>query len=82
MPRVAAARIPADDDNDIKKAHLLGASAYHVKPSSPVALRALIKALHDYGLLCELPEVDQGGMQVDTNGAHKIGERFQPGRNG
>ena len=69
----------SQDNDDIKKAYLLGASAYHVKPSSATALRVLIRALHDYWLLCELPEVDQRGKQVETKGAHKIGYRFLQG---
>lgn len=66
----------SQDNDDIKKAYLLGASAYHVKPSSPLALRALVKTLHDYWLLCEVPEVDRSGHQVGTDSAHKLGRRF------
>jgi CheY-like chemotaxis protein len=69
----------SQDNDDIKKAYLLGASAYHVKPSSPVATRALVKTLHDYWLLHELPEVDRSGKQVVTEGVHKIGQRFAQG---
>ena len=66
----------SQDNDDIKKAYLLGASAYHVKPSSTLALRTLVKTLHDYWLLCEVPEVDWSGQQVETNSAHKLGRRF------
>lgn len=66
----------SEDNDDIKRAYLLGASAYHVKPSSPVALRALVKTLHDYWLKCEVPEVDRSGKHIETEGAHKLGERF------
>jgi CheY-like chemotaxis protein len=69
----------SQDNDDIRKAYLLGASAYHTKPSSPTALRTLVKVLHDYWLLCELPEVDRSGKQVDTDGTHKIGQRFASG---
>jgi CheY-like chemotaxis protein len=69
----------SQDNDDIKKAYLLGASAYHVKPSSPAALRLLVKALHDYWLMCELPEVDRSGKQVETSAAHKIGQRLVRG---
>jgi CheY-like chemotaxis protein len=69
----------SQDNDDIKKAYLLGASAYHVKPSSPIALRALVKALNDYWLMCELPDVDRSGKQTETSGVHKIGERFMRG---
>lgn len=66
----------SQDNDDIKKAYLLGASAYHVKPSSPLALRTLVKALHDYWLMCEVPEVDRSGKQIETASAHKLGQRF------
>lgn len=66
----------SQDNGDIKKAYLLGASSYHVKPSAPVALRALVKALHDYWMLCEMPEVDRYGKQLENGGSHKLGERF------
>ena len=73
----------SQDNDDIKKAYWLGACAYHVKPSSPDGLRNLIKALHAYWLMCELPELDRTGQQVETSGSHKLGERFgrlpQPG---
>jgi len=66
----------SQDNDDIKKAYLLGASSYHVKPSAPGALRALVKALHDYWMLCEAPEVDRHGKQLESDGSHKLGERF------
>jgi len=71
----------SQDNDDIKKAYVLGASAYHVKPSSPLALRALVKALNDYWLLCEVPDVDRSGKHCETQSAHKLGQRFsQSGR--
>jgi CheY-like chemotaxis protein len=66
----------SQDNDDIKKSYLLGASAYHVKPSSPTALRALVRSLHEYWVLCELPEVDRNGKQIETGGSHKIGQRL------
>lgn len=66
----------SQDNDDIKKAYLLGASAYHVKPSSPLALRALVKALHDYWLMCDVPQIDGTGRQIETDSAHKLGERY------
>ena len=66
----------SQDNDDIEKAYWLGASAYHVKPSSPDGLRNLIKALHGYWLMCEVPELDRSGQQVETSGSHKLGERF------
>ena len=64
------------DLDDIKKAYMLGASSYHVKPSSPEALRQQLKVLHDYWITCEVPEVDSTGRQVRTDSEGKLGERF------
>lgn len=66
----------SQDNDDIRKAYMLGASSYHVKPSDPAALRALVKTLHDYWMLCEAPEVDRSGKQVETESSHKLGARF------
>lgn len=66
----------SQDNDDIKKAYWLGASAYHVKPSSPEGLRHLVKVLHEYWLMCEVPELDRTGKQVGTNSSDKLGERF------
>jgi PAS domain S-box-containing protein len=64
------------DLDDIKKAYMLGASSYHVKPSSPDGLRGILKALNDYWMTCEVPEVDSTGRQLRTDSAGKLGERF------
>jgi PAS domain S-box-containing protein len=64
------------DLDDIKKAYMLGASSYHIKPSSPDGLRNILRALHNYWLTCEVPEVDSSGRQLRTNSAGKLGERF------
>lgn len=64
------------DLDDIKKAYLLGASSYHVKPNTQEALLAQIKVLHDYWMTCEVPEVDRSGRRLPTKGGGKLGERF------
>ena len=64
------------DLDDIRKAYLLGASSYHVKPNSLEGLRSQLKVLHDYWMTCEVPEVDQSGHQLPTHGKGKLGERF------
>jgi CheY-like chemotaxis protein len=69
------------DLDDIKKSYMLGASSYHLKPSSPEDLRAQLKVLHDYWMTCEVPEVDSTGRQLETDSQGKLGERFaQPVR--
>ena len=65
------------DLDDIKKAYLLGASSYHVKPSNPEELYKQLAVLHAYWLTCEVPEVDITGKQLPTNSRGKLGERFR-----
>jgi len=64
------------DLDDIKKAYMLGASSYHVKPNSLEKLRHQLKVLHDYWMTCEVPEVDSTGHQLATKSKGKLGERF------
>jgi CheY-like chemotaxis protein len=66
------------DLDDIRKAYVLGASSYHVKPGTQEELCAQIKVLHDYWMTCEVPEVDRDGHQRPTNGMGKLGERLTP----
>ena len=64
------------DRDDIKKAYMLGASSYHVKPQDPAALLQFVATLNAYWLTCEVPEVDSTGKQLPTSSAGKLGERF------
>lgn len=64
------------DLDDIKKAYMLGASSYHVKPDSPEELRKILKVLHEYWMTCEVPEVDSTGRQLRTDSVGKLGERY------
>jgi len=66
----------SSDPDDIKKAYMLGASSYHVKPGAPEDLRQQLKVLHDYWMTCEVPEVDSTGRQLITDSKGKLGERF------
>ncbi len=65
----------SQDNYDIRKSYLLGASSYHVKPGSVEALRALARGLLGYWTLCDFPEVDDSGVQVGTDSSHKLGEQ-------
>ena len=65
------------DPDDIKKAYMLGASSYHLKPNSTNALRQQLKVLHDYWMTCEVPQVDSTGRQLPTNSKDKLGERYE-----
>lgn len=64
------------DLDDIKKAYMLGASSYHVKPVSPGALTHQLEVLHAYWITCEVPQVDSTGKQLHTDSRGKLGERF------
>jgi CheY-like chemotaxis protein len=66
----------SEDLDDIKKAYMLGASSYHVKPASMEGLREQLKVLHDYWMTCQVPMVDSTGKQLPTNSEGKLGERF------
>lgn len=66
----------SEDLDDIKKAYMLGASSYHVKPPSTEGLRHQLKVLHDYWMTCQVPEVDRTGRQLHTDSEGKLGERF------
>lgn len=67
----------SQDLDDIKKAYMLGASAYHVKPKSLEELRRQLEVLHDYWNTCEVPQVDKSGKQVMTKSEGKLGDRFE-----
>ena len=64
------------DLDDIKKAFMLGASSYHVKPRTHGALMHQMLVLHAYWMTCEVPEVDATGRQLRTESEGKLGERF------
>ena len=66
----------SNDSDDIKRAYMLGASAYIVKPQEPNQLVELLKAIAAFWLICEVPEVDEIGRRVSTSNQGKLGERF------
>ena len=66
----------SSDVDDIKKAYMLGASSYHIKPNSSELLAHQLHVLHSYWITCEVPEVDITGKQVTTDSQGKLGERF------
>lgn len=66
----------SSDPDDTRTAYMLGASSYHVKPTSFEALCSQLKVLHDYWMTCQIPEVDTSGRQVRTLSKGKLGQRF------
>jgi CheY-like chemotaxis protein len=70
----------SSDLDDIKKAYMLGASSYHVKPSTAEGLRQQLAVINAYWMTCQVPLVDITGKQLRTDSKGKLGERFpQPG---
>jgi CheY-like chemotaxis protein len=67
----------SSDSDDIKRAYTLGASAYLVKPTDTMSLASMIQTLVAFWLYCEVPEVNQAGVQLQTKNNGKLGERFE-----
>ena len=66
----------SEDPDDIRTAYLLGASSYHVKPTTFDELQSQLRIIYDYWMICRVPEVGPNGMQVRTISKGKLGERF------
>jgi CheY-like chemotaxis protein len=66
----------SSDLDDIKKAYMMGASAYFIKPSRQDELERIIKCLVDFWMLCEVPQIDDSGKRLRTESGGKLGERF------
>jgi CheY-like chemotaxis protein len=67
----------SEDLDDVKKAYLLGASGYLVKPQQFETLCQIIKTLYDLWQFYELPAVDQDGNLLYTSSQGKLGERIK-----
>jgi CheY-like chemotaxis protein len=67
----------SDDEDDIKKAYMLGASSYFVKPASYSHLQDLVNSWLVYWKKCEVPRVDKTGKRLKTEAKGKLGERFR-----
>ena len=66
----------SSDTDDIKRAYLLGASSYVVKPTDFSELRRILKLFYDFWSECQLPGVDSTGRRLDTESRGKLGQRF------
>jgi CheY-like chemotaxis protein len=70
----------SSDDDDIKKAFLVGSHSYFTKPRDLTELEALIKRIIEYWRECEVPQVHTTGKMLMTESHGKLGERIpQPG---
>ena len=66
----------SSDTDDVKRAYSLGASAYLIKPVDNFAFKSMIRNLMEFWMNCEVPEVNQKGVQLNTECQGKLGERF------
>lgn len=66
--------------DDIKSSYLLGASSYHLKPTTLAGMTHLVLVLHAYWMTCEVPEVDLTGRQIETDDRGKLSQRFRGSR--
>ena len=70
------------DTDDIKKAYLLGAATYFIKPQCHEELSCLLRRVYEYWKYAEVPEVNVEGHMLKTDGRGKLGENFphRPGQ--
>lgn len=74
VPRILLSS--SSDDDDIRTAYLLGASAYHVKPSPGPATESRMRSIVEYWTSCEVPPVDANGRILETKSEGRLGARY------
>ena len=62
------------DQDDIKRAYLFGANAYHVKSQTLDGLCTQLKLVHEYWTSSEVPDVDRTGNLLPTQNSGKLSE--------
>lgn len=66
----------SDDDDDVRNAFRLRASAYHLKPTSLRETEACMRNIIDYWSTSAVPPVDPTGRLLITKTTGHVGERF------
>lgn len=66
----------SQDLDDIKKAYVLGAAGYVVKPQVFNDFCGAIRSIFDFWASCEPPAIDVAGRKLKTSSRGKLGERF------
>lgn len=66
----------SSDPDDVQKSYMLGASSYHVKPSTAERFTEQVRVMHDYWMTCEVPDVDRNGVRRPTESRGRIGQRY------
>lgn len=64
------------DDDDVRTAYMLGASAYHIKPVGRSQTEVRMRSIVEYWAGSEVPPVDRTGRVLTTNSAGRLGARY------
>lgn len=75
VPRIVFSS--STDDDDVRTAYFLGASAYHCKPDTPALLESRMREIVTYWSSAEVPPVDECGRTLATNSKGRLGERYE-----
>lgn len=73
VPRIMLSS--SEDDDDVRTAYFLGASAYHIKHGG-VELEACLRRLIEYWAGCQVPPVDETGRLLRTTSHGRCGARY------
>lgn len=66
----------SEDPDDVKRAYLLGANSYLVKPHEHTELQRLVGIAYTYWMECKMPKSAPNGTLLPTRSDGKMGERF------
>jgi CheY-like chemotaxis protein len=64
------------DEDDVRTAYMLGASAYHIKPMGKSETEKRMRSIVEYWAGSEVPPVDRTGRVLETNSAGRLGARY------
>lgn len=74
VPRIVYSS--SDEDDDVRTAFLLGASAYHVKPAQTGNSEKLLREIVEYWAKSQVPPVDENGRLLTTRSMTRKGGRY------
>lgn len=74
VPRLMFSDVANPDD--VRTAYMLGASAYHVKPSTRAAMEQRMRSIVEYWGGSEVPPVDRNGRVLATSSSGRKGARY------
>lgn len=72
----------SENDDDIRTAYRLGASVYHVKPTSPRQMDKRLQQILEYWALAQVPPVDETGRLLEPANPGRRGTRYPQPKGG